>query len=132
MTTTIDGYKIYYNDGTDQLSALQRNSDGNTASTATNYAVGTYILCDTKGYNGKTNPLPLDGWGRYYSGPNLLAYGIGQPGPANASSWGLYVNGYYLQPAIVDFNSGSSSGIYSGTWVSRGSGLSQAFVVRVA
>jgi hypothetical protein len=132
MTTTIDAYRIYYNDGTDQLSALQRNSDSNTASNATNYAVGTYILCDTKWYNGKTNPLPLDGWGRYYSGPNLISNSIGTPGPSYASSWGLYINGYYLQPAIVDYATGSNGGIYSGTWVSRGSGLSQAFVVRVA
>lgn len=132
MTTTIDGNFIYYSGGSNQQSANWRVLDTNTASTATSYAIGTYLLCDTKGYNGKTNPMPLDGWGRYYSGPNLLAYGISQPGPAYASTWGLYVNGYYLQPAIVDYASGSSAGILSGTWVSRGSCLSQAFVVRIA
>jgi hypothetical protein len=130
MTMTVDGNFITYNDGTKQQSANWRNIDTNTAHNATNYAIGTYLLIDTKNHNTRTNPIPLDGWGRYYTGPNLVttpnAQSSGLPGgPA------VYNNTVGVIQAVA--SSGASGGtVLSGTWVSRGSGQSQAFVVRIA
>ena len=132
MTMTVDGNFITYNDGTKQQSANFRVLDGNTAHNATNYAIGTYLLIDTKHYNGRTSPIPLDGWGRAYTGPSL--YGS----PAASSGGGgsypfvaVYDNAVGVLQACAA--SGASGGTtLSGTWVSRGSGQSQGFVVRVA
>ena len=127
MTMTVDGNFITYNDGTKQQSANWRVLDGNSSHTATNYSIGTYLLIDTKIYNSRTNPIPLDGWGRAYTGPTLMttpsAYDTGAVAVYNATVG-------YLQPVAASGASGGS--VLSGTWVSRGSGLSQGFVVRVA
>jgi hypothetical protein len=123
---TVDGNFITYNDGTKQQSANWRVLDGNTAHNATNYAIGTYLLIDTKHHNTRSNPIPLDGWGRYYTGPNLVTTPVG-----TYNSVGVYNNGVGVLQAVA--SSGASGGtVLSGTWVSRGSGQSQAFVVRVA
>lgn len=128
MTMTVDGNFITYNDGTKQQSANFRVLDGNTVHDATSYAIGTYLLIDTKHYNSRTNPIPLDGWGRAYTGPSLYTT------PANAAvgAGGAVYNNFVgvLQPSAASGASGGST--LSGTWVSRGSGLSQGFVVRVA
>jgi hypothetical protein len=127
MSTTIDGNFITYNDGTTQQSANWRILDTNTAHNATNYAVGTYLLIDTKNYNGRTSPIPLDGWGRYYTGPSLLT------SPANTGAGAVAVYNNTIGVIQACAASGASGGTtLSGTWVSRGSGLSQAFVVRLA
>ena len=128
MSMAVDGNFITYNDGTKQQSANFRVLDGNTSHVATDYAIGTYLLIDTKHYNSRTSPIPLDGWGRSYSGPALY----GTPANAAVGAGGAVYNNFVgvLQPCAT---SGASGGtILSGTWVSRGSGLSQAFVVRVA
>ena len=126
MSMTVDGNFITYNDGTKQQSANWRVLDGNTAHNATNYAIGTYLLIDTKHHNTRSNPIPLDGWGRYYTGPNLVTTPVG-----TYNSVGVYNNGVGVLQAVA--SSGASGGtVLSGTWVSRGSGQSQAFVVRVA
>lgn len=132
MTITVGANFITYPDGTNQQSANWRVMDSNTANNATNYAIGTYLLIDTKHYNGRTSPIPLDGWGRYYTGPSLMA------SPAASSGGGgtypfvaVYDNAMgVLQPCAASGASGGTT--LSGTWVSRGSGQSQAFVVRVA
>lgn len=132
MSMTVDGNFIVYNDGTKQQSANWRVLDGNTAHNATNYSIGTYLLIDTKHHNTRTNPIPLDGWGRYYTGPNLVTT------PANSGGSGgvyPYVAVYNGSIGVIQAvaSSGASGGtVLSGTWVSRGSGQSQAFVVRVA
>lgn len=126
MTMTVDGNFITYNDGTKQQSANWRVLDGNTAHNATNYAIGTYLLIDTKHHNTRSNPIPLDGWGRYYTGPNLVTT---PEGGLNAK--GVYNSGVGVLQAVA--SSGASGGsVLSGTWVSRGSGLAQGFVVRIA
>lgn len=126
MTISVNGNFITYNDGTNQQSANWRVLDGNTAHNATNYAIGTYLLIDTKHHNTRSNPIPLDGWGRYYTGPNLVTTPVG-----TFNSVGVYNNGVGVLQAVA--SSGASGGtVLSGTWVSRGSGQSQAFVVRVA
>jgi hypothetical protein len=140
MTTTIDANQIYYQDGTTQTNARYKSVDSNTSYAATNYAIGTYLLCDTKNYNGKTNPLPLDGWGRYYSGPSLMttpSTGGGYPNiaPSGGAVYTTMTNSLggtegYLQPCIMDAAYGGTT--LSGTWQSRGSCLTQAFVVRIA
>jgi hypothetical protein len=132
MTITVGANFITYPDGTTQQSANWRVMDGNTAHNATSYAIGTYLLIDTKQYNGRTSPIPLDGWGRYYTGPSLMG------SPAASSGGGgtypfvaVYDNAMgVLQPCAASGASGGTT--LSGTWVSRGSGQSQAFVVRVA
>jgi hypothetical protein len=127
MTMTVDGNFITYNDGTKQQSANWRNIDTNTAHNATNYAIGTYLLIDTKHYNSRTNPIPLDGWGRYYTGPTLMTT------PANTGAGAIAVyNGSVGVIQAVAASGASGGTVLSGTWVSRGSGQSQAFVVRVA
>jgi hypothetical protein len=124
---TVDGNFITYNDGSKQQSANWRVLDGNTAHNATNYAIGTYLLIDTKNHNTRTNPIPLDGWGRYYTGPNLVTT------PASTSAGGISVYNGTVGVIQAVASSGASGGTtLSGTWVSRGSGQSQAFVVRVA
>jgi len=135
MTTTIDANYIYYQDGTTQTNARYKSIDTNTSPSATNYAIGTYLLCDTRTYNGKTNPLPLDGWSRYYSGPNLISSpswsGITTNGGVYSTiTDGLGVQATYTQPCIMDGGYGGTT--LSGTWVSRGSSPTQAFVVRIA
>jgi hypothetical protein len=127
MSMSVDGNFITYNDGTKQQSANWRVLDGNTSHVATNYAIGTYLLIDTKHYNGRTSPIPLDGWGRSYSGPALY----GSPANIGTGTISVYNNSIgVLQPCAT---SGASGGtILSGTWVSRGSGQSQGFVVRIA
>ena len=133
MSMAVDGNFITYNDGTKQQSANFRVLDGNTAHNATNYAVGTYLLIDTKIYNGRTSPIPLDGWGRAYTGPTLMTSPVVgpsgyPPSPSGAAVWNNSVG--HLQAVAA---SGASGGtVLSGTWVSRGSGQSQGFVVRVA
>lgn len=127
MSMTVDGNFITYNDGTKQQSANWRILDGNTAHNATNYSVGTYLLIDTKHYNSRTNPIPLDGWGRAYTGPSLYA----SPNAYNTGAVAVYNDTVGVLQACAA--SGASGGTtLSGTWVSRGSGLSQGFVVRVA
>jgi len=127
MTITVDANFITFADSTKMQSANWRILDGNTAHNATNYAVGTYLLIDTKNYNGRTSPIPLDGWGRYYTGPSLLT----SPANTGAGATAVYNNSIGVIQACAA--SGASGGTtLSGTWVSRGSGLSQAFVVRVA
>ena len=127
MSMTVDGNFITYNDGTKQQSANWRVLDTNSAHNATNYAVGTYLLIDTKHYNGRTSPIPLDGWGRYYTGPTLMTT------PANSGAGAIAVyNGVVGVIQAVAASGASGGTVLSGTWVSRGSGLSQAFVVRVA
>lgn len=127
MSMTVDGNFITYNDGTKQQSANWRILDDNTVHNATNYAVGTYLLIDTKHYNGRTSPIPLDGWGRYYTGPSLYA------SPANTGTGAIAVYNNTIGVLQACAASGGSGGTtLSGTWVSRGSGQSQAFVVRVA
>jgi hypothetical protein len=136
MTVTINANFISYNDGTNQQSANWRILDSNTAPTATAYAVGTYLLCDSRNYNGKTNPMPLDGWGRYYSGPSLMTTPSWSSNTTvNSAVYSPFSNSYsgasqYLQPCIMDGAYGGTT--LSGTWVSRGSCPTQAFVVRVA
>jgi len=127
MTITVNSNFITYPDGTSQQSANWRNIDTNTAHNATNYAIGTYLLIDTKHYNGRTSPIPLDGWGRYYTGPTLMT----TPANTGVGAIAVYNNTVgVIQPVAA---SGASGGtVLSGTWVSRGSGQSQAFVVRVA
>jgi hypothetical protein len=123
---TVDGNFITYNDGTKQQSANFRVLDGNTAHNATNYAIGTYLLIDTKHHNSRTNPIPLDGWGRAYTGPNLVTTPLG-----GLNAQGVYNNTIGVLQAVA--SSGASGGsVLSGTWVSRGSGLAQGFVVRIA
>jgi hypothetical protein len=127
MSMTVDGNFITYNDGTTQQSANFRIMDGNTSHVATNYAIGTYLLIDTKHYNGRTSPIPLDGWGRAYTGPSLY----GTPANAGAGAIAVYNNNVGVLQACAA--SGASGGTtLSGTWVSRGSGQSQGFVVRIA
>lgn len=139
MSTTINSNFITYNDGTQQQSANWKVIDGNTAPTATAYAVGTYLLCDTLNFNSKTNPMPLDGWGRYYSGPALSS--TPSWGSATTTASVVYNSSqnntttgysYYVQPCIMDGAYAAAGGILSGTWVSRGSCPTQAFVVRIA
>ena len=135
MSTTIDGNYITYNDGTTQQSANWKVMDTNTAPTGTAYAIGTYLLCDTRNYNGKTNPMPLDGWGRYYSGPSLMTSpsfsgGTTASGVYTSLSNSTTGGSLYIQPCIMDGAYGGTT--LSGTWVSRGSSPTQAFVVRVA
>lgn len=120
MSITIDANFITYNDGTKQQSGLYRVIDTNNSTTATAFNVGTYFLVDTQIYNSRTSPMPLDGWGRTYSGPCL-----------NGNSALYSGNIGYTQPFVSTSATGYDY-IYAGTWVSRGSGLSQAFVVRVA
>lgn len=120
MTTTVGPTFITYNDGTNQQSGRWRTTDGNSLHYATNFTVGTYFLVDTQNYNSRTNPIPLDGWGRTYSGPCLNGLGTLYNG-----------NVGYVQPFVQTYGTGYDY-VYSGTWVSRGSGLSQAFVVRIA
>lgn len=127
MSMTVDGNFITYNDGTKQQSANWRILDGNTAHNATNYAIGTYLLIDTKYYNSRTSPIPLDGWGRAYTGPNLVTTPVG-----TFNSVGVYNNGVGHLQAVASSGALWPVTTLSGTWVSRGSGLSQAFVVRVA
>ena len=127
MTMTVDGNFITYNDGTKQQSANFRVLDGNTGHNATNYAIGTYLLIDTKHYNGRTSPIPLDGWGRAYTGPTLMTT------PANQGSGAIAVyNGQVGHIQAVAASGASGGSVLSGTWVSRGSGQSQGFVVRIA
>jgi hypothetical protein len=127
MTITVGPTFITYPDATTQQSANWRILDGNTAHNATNYAVGTYLLIDTKHYNGRTSPIPLDGWGRYYTGPSLMTT------PANTGAGAIAVYNSTVGVIQACAASGASGGTtLSGTWVSRGSGQSQAFVVRVA
>jgi hypothetical protein len=126
MTITVNANFITYADGTNQQSANWRRLDGNTAHNATNYAIGTYLLIDTKHHNSRTNPIPLDGWGRAYTGPSLMTTPLG----------GLNAQGVYNNEIGV-LQACAASGYYggttlSGTWVSRGSGLAQGFVVRIA
>lgn len=132
MSMAVDGNFITYNDGTKQQSANFRVLDGNTAHNATNYAIGTYLLIDTKQYNSRTNPIPLDGWGRYYTGPSLMASPAASSGGSGVYPFvAVYDNAMgVLQPCAASGASGGTT--LSGTWVSRGSGQSQAFVVRVA
>ena len=132
MTMTVDGNFITYNDGTKQQSANWSVLDGNGAHNATNYAIGTYLLIDTKHYNSRTSPIPLDGWGRAYTGPTLMTSPVGSGGGGGTYPYvALWNNDIgHIQPAAASGASGGS--VLSGTWVSRGSGLSQAFVVRVA
>ena len=120
MTMTVDGNFITYNDGTTQQSGAYRVIDGNSATSASAFNIGTYFLVDTQIYSSRTNPIPLDGWGRTYSGPCLNGNGALYNG-----------NVGYIQPFLQTSATGYDV-IYAGTWVSRGSGLSQAFVVRVA
>jgi hypothetical protein len=130
---TVDGNFITYNDGTKQQSANFRVLDGNTGHNATNYAIGTYLLIDTKIYNGRTSPIPLDGWGRAYTGPTLMTSPLGGSGSISnvPSPAGVYNNSIgHLQAVAASGASGGS--VLSGTWVSRGSGQSQGFVVRIA
>lgn len=132
MTMTVNGNFITYNDGTKQQSANFRVLDGNTAHNATNYAVGTYLLIDTKHYNSRTSPIPLDEWGRFYTGPTLMFSPVGSTGSGGVYPYvALWNNDVgHIQPVAA---SGASGGtVLSGTWVSRGSGLSQGFVVRIA
>jgi len=128
MTITIDTNFITFSDSTKMQSANWRILDGNTGHNATSYAIGTYLLIDTKHYNSRTNPIPLDGWGRYYTGPSLFA----TPNNAAVGVGGAVYNDFVgvLQPSAASGASGGTT--LSGTWVSRGSGLSQGFVVRVA
>jgi hypothetical protein len=136
MTITVGTSFITYNDGTTQQSANWRILDSNTAPSGTAYSVGTYLLCETRTYNGKTNPMPLDGWGRYYSGPSLMTNPSFSSGATTANA--VYSSGMsnnvgaatYLQPCIMDAAYGGTT--LAGTWVSRGSCPTQAFVVRVA
>lgn len=127
MSMSVDGNFITYNDGTKQQSANFRVLDGNTDHNATNYAIGTYLLIDTKHYNSRTSPIPLDGWGRAYTGPTLMTT------PANTGTGAIAVyNGTVGVIQAVAASGASGGTVLSGTWVSRGSGQSQAFVVRVA
>lgn len=136
MSMEVDGNFITYNDGTKQQSANWRVLNTSSTNNDTAYTIGTYLLCDIRTYNGKTNPMPLDGWGRYYSGPSLMTTPAAPNNsttssavysPTSTSSFGA---AGYLQPCIMDGAYGGS--ILAGTWVSRGSCLTQAFVVRVA
>ena len=129
MSMAVDGNFITYNDGTKQQSANFRVLDGNTAHNATNYAIGTYLLIDTKHYNSRTSPIPLDGWGRYYTGPTLMT---SPSGPTVYGAQALLYNGAIGHLQAVAASGASGGTTLSGTWVSRGSGQSQAFVVRVA
>jgi len=136
MTVTINANYLYYPDGTTQTNARYKSLDSNTSYGATNYAIGTYLLCDARNYNSKTNPLPLDGWGRYYSGPALTTSPSNYAATNNSSVYSSNQNGGglqsgYLQPCIMDAGY-SQGGVLSGTWQSRGSCPTQAFVVRIA
>ena len=128
MTITIDTNFITFSDSTKMQSANWRILDGNTGHNATSYAIGTYLLIDTKHYNSRTSPIPLDGWGRYYTGPSLFT----TPNNAAVGVGGAVYNDFVgvLQPSAASGASGGTT--LSGTWVSRGSGQSQGFVVRIA
>lgn len=123
MTITVDSTFITFSDATKMQSANWRLTDGNTSDVATSFAVGTYFLVDTQTYNSRTNALPLDGWGRYYTGP-VIYY--------NAAIYGNYGNMIQYQALLTSYAISYTHGPYAGTWVSRGSNMSQALVVRIA
>jgi hypothetical protein len=130
MSMSVDGNFITYNDGTKQQSANFRVLDTNVDNSPVNYAIGTYMLIDTKHYNSRTSPIPLDGWGRFYAGgPTLFT------SPTSAGATGAIAI-HNPTVGILQYvaSSGNNGAAFSctGTWVSRGSGLSQAFAVRVA
>lgn len=123
MTITVDANFITFSDSTKMQSANWRLPDSNTSDVATSFAVGTYFLVDTQTYNSRTSPLPLDGWGRYYTGP-VIYY--------NAAIYGNYGNMIQYQALLTTSAISYTHGPYAGTWVSRGSNMSQALVVRIA
>jgi hypothetical protein len=123
MTITVDGTFVTFSDSTKMQSANWRNPDSNTSDVATSFAVGTYFLVDTQTFNSRTSPLPLDGWGRHYTGPVIYF---------SAGTYGNFGNIFQYQALLSSSAISVSHGPYTGTWVSRGSNVSQALVVRIA
>jgi hypothetical protein len=122
MTTTIDGNFLYYSGGTNQQSANWKVIGGDTDTTGTNFPIGTYMLIDNQTYKSPTSPMPLDGWSSTYTVPVLVASG---------TLYNSANTGQYLQAASSSTYFGSYYA-YAGTWVSRGSCITQSFVVRIA
>jgi hypothetical protein len=115
MTLTVDGTNVYFPDGSYQNNGQFRSLDGNTSAQATSYNIGTYLLIDLQANFVSNNPIPLDSWSNAATGLNPAA---------------PYYNGtLYPQAYRASNNPGN---ILSGTWVSRGSSLFQALVVRTA
>lgn len=118
MTITISGVNITLPNGFVQSTGRFRSLDANTSQTASDYALGTYLLIDLQINASPTYPIPLDGWS---SGPS---------GPATPSAITNAQTGTVLQlNRYTTFNPGAT---VAGVWYSRGSSLFQALIVRVA
>ena len=116
MTLTVDSVNIYFPDGSYQNNGQFRSLDGNTYSLATSYNIGTYMLMDMQYHFNPTNPIPLDSWSNTGTGLNPAAP--------------YYTGSNY--PQVFRPASSNPGNILSGTWVSRGSSLFQALIVRTA